>query len=138
MNINTVAISGNLTRDAELRYTQGGTPVLRFSVAVNERRKNQQGEWEDRPNFVDCVRFGESCDYWAQRLAKGTHVTVCGHLRYSSWEKDGERRSKLEVIADSLDAPAPRDANQQGTRQQPAYSAPKPPQQDVYDEDIPF
>jgi single-strand DNA-binding protein len=138
MNINIVAISGHITRDAELRYTQGGTAVLRFGVAVNERRKGSGGKWEDYPNFIDCVRFGESCEWWQQRLTKGTHVTVHGRLHYSSWDKDGERRSKLEIIAEAIDAPA-QGANGQ-PQQQPAYRTPEPTQQamDVYDEDIPF
>ena len=96
MSINRVTISGNLTRDAELRQTQGGTSVLSIPVAVNDRRRNPQtNEWEDHANFVDCVLFGRRADALAPKLRKGTKVAIEGKLRYSSWERDGQRRSKL-------------------------------------------
>lgn len=129
MSINRVSISGNLTRDAELRQTQGGMAILSLGVAVNDRRKNQQtGEWEDVPNFVDCVMFGSRAEKLAQYLAKGTKVAIDGKLRYSSWEKDGARRSKLEVIVDDLEFMS----RGQQQRQQQTASA------DLYDENIPF
>lgn len=104
MSINRVTISGNLTRDPELREA-GGSPVLGFGVAVNDRAKNQQtGEWEDRPNFIDCVMFGRRAEALSSLLAKGQKVAVSGKLRYSSWEaKDGSRRSKVEVAADEVE-----------------------------------
>jgi single-stranded DNA-binding protein len=81
MSINRVMISGNLTRDAELRSTTGGTAVLNLGVAVNDRRKNQQtGEWEDYANFIDCVMFGTRADALAQYLQKGTKVAIEGKL----------------------------------------------------------
>lgn len=130
MSINRVSISGNLTRDAELRQTQGGMAILNIGVAVNDRRKNQQtGEWEDVPNFVDCVMFGSRAEKLAQYLAKGTKVAIDGKLRYSSWEKDGARRSKLEVVVDDLEFMS---RGQQQRRQQQTASA------DLYDENIPF
>ena len=77
MSINRVIISGNLTRDPELRSTAGGTSVLGFGVAVNDRRKNQQtGEWEDYPNFIDCTMFGARADALNKYLSKGTKVTI--------------------------------------------------------------
>lgn len=147
MAINRVNLSGNLTRDAELTATQSGTQVARFGLAVNERVKNQRtGEWESRPNFIDCVMFGLRAEKLAQYLCKGTKVAVEGRLRYSSWERDGERRSKIEVIVDEVEfmsrsqqgegggyAPAP------APQQAPApMAATVPPAVDVYDEDIPF
>ena len=101
MSINRVNVSGNLTRDPELRATQGGTSVLRIGLAVNDRARNQQtGEWEDRANFVDCVVFGKRAEALAGMLAKGQRVAIDGRLRYSSWEaQDGSHRSKLEVVA---------------------------------------
>lgn len=131
MSINRCCISGNLTRDPELRQTQGGMAILNMGVAVNDRRKNQQtGEWEDVPNFVDCVMFGSRAEKLAQYLAKGTKVAIEGKLRYSSWEKDGARRSKLEVIVDEIEFMSR--GGQQGQRQQQTASA------DLYDENIPF
>ena len=104
MSINRVMISGNLTRDAELRSTQSGMAILGFGVAVNDRRKNPQtGDWEDYPNFVDCTMFGTRGEKLQQYLTKGTKVAIEGKLRYSSWERDGQRRSKLEVIVDELE-----------------------------------
>ena len=104
MSINRVIISGNLTRDPELRKTAGGLPVLGFGMAVNDRRKNQAtGEWEDYPNFIDCTIFGSRAEGVAKYLAKGAKVAVEGKLRWSTWEKDGAKRSKIEVIVDELE-----------------------------------
>ena len=104
MSINRVTISGNLTRDADLRSTQGGMAIMGFGVAVNDRRKNQQtGEWEDYPNFVDCTMFGTRAEKLQPYMAKGTKVAIEGKLRYSSWEHEGQRRSKLEVIVDEIE-----------------------------------
>ena len=104
MSINRVNISGNLTRDPELRSTAGGTQILSFGVAVNDRRRNQQtGEWEDVPNFVDCVVFGQRAEALSRFLSKGSKVAIEGKLRFSSWEtKEGQRRSKLEVVVTFL------------------------------------
>ena len=161
VSINRVNISGNLTRDPELRQTTSGTAILRFGVAVNDRRRNpQSGDWEDVPNFVDCVVFGNRAEPLSRFLSKGSKVAVEGKLRYSSWERDGQRRSKLEVVVDEVEFLSPRGAGAQGPQggyqqsrqQQPSYTAPapapapapqsppvqKPPSADVYDEDIPF
>jgi single-strand DNA-binding protein len=163
MAINRVCISGNLTRDPELRQTSGGSQVLGVGVAVNDRRKNQRtGQWEDVPNFVDCVVFGNRAEALAGILHKGDKVAIDGRLRYGSWEgRDGTRRSKLEVVAEEVDLmQRPRQAARQPyattpTPYQPAYAAPAPapaqqPYQpplgqrratsasDPYDEDIPF
>ena len=103
MGINRVGISGNLTRDPELRASTQGGSVLQFCVAVNDRRKVGD-EWKDIPNFVDCIVFGKRADALAPKLSKGTKVCVDGKLRYSSWEdKDGRKRSKLEVSVDELE-----------------------------------
>ena len=136
MGINRVNISGNLTRDPEVRSTQGGAAVMNFGVAVNDGAKNPAtGEWEDRPNYVDCVIFGTRAEKVAQYLAKGSKVAIEGRLRYSSWEKDGQKRSKLEVVVDEIEfmsrgdgggqAPAQRQAPAQ--YQPPAFQ-PAPPQ----------
>lgn len=126
MSINRVNISGNLTRDPELRATTGGTQVLSFGMAVNDRRKNQQtGEWEDYPNFVDCTMFGSRAEKISRYLTKGCKVAVEGKLRYSQWERDGQKRSKLEIIVEEIEFLS---------RQQAA----EPEPEDVYDEDIPF
>ena len=126
MSINVVNISGNLTRDSELRRTTGGTAILGFGVAVNDRRKNQQtGEWEDYPNFVDCTMFGTRAEKLAGTLIKGTKVCILGKLRYMSWERDGQKRSKIEVTVDDIELMSRRET----------ASAPVP--EDI-DEAIPF
>ena len=160
MSINRVNISGNLTRDPELRATASGTQVLSFGVAVNDRRRNPQtGEWEDYPNFVDCTMFGARAEAVNRYLSKGSKVAIEGKLRYSSWERDGQRRSKLEVIVEEIEFMS---RGSQGGYSQDGgssygggsygggYAAPAPapqpapapvqapPAVDVYDEDIPF
>lgn len=105
MSINRVVVSGNLTRDPELRATPGGTQVLGFGVAVNDRRRNQQtGEWEDYPNFIDCTMFGNRAEALSRILRKGMKVAIEGKLRYSSWEdkNGGGKRSKVEIIPDEV------------------------------------
>ena len=129
MSINRVIITGNLTRDPELRNTAGGLPVLGFGVAVNDRRKNQQtGEWEDFPNFVDCTMFGTRAEHIAPFLKKGSKVAIEGKLRWSQWEsKDGGKRSKIEVVVDELEFMS----RKEGGSQEPAN-------QTLYDADLPF
>ena len=139
MSINRVNISGNLTRDPELKTTTGGTSVLTFGVAVNDRRRNPQtGEWEDVPNFVDCVVFGARAEPLSRFLSKGSKVAIEGKLRYSSWEREGQRRSKLEVIVDEVEFLSPRQQGgqsmggqqygQYGQMDAPTYAAPAPVQ----------
>ena len=104
MSINRVNITGNLTRDPELRATAAGTQVLSFGIAVNDRRKNPQtGEWEDYPNYIDCTMFGTRAEAVGRYISKGSKVAIEGKLRYSSWERDGQKRSKLEVIVDEIE-----------------------------------
>ena len=104
MSINKCFISGNLTRDPEMRATQSGTQILSFGVAVNDRRRNpQSGEWEDVPNFIDCVVFGNRANALQRFLTKGMKVAIEGKLRWSHWEKDGQKRSKIEVIVDEVE-----------------------------------
>lgn len=147
MSINRVNITGNLTREPELRATAGGTQMLAFGVAVNDRRKNPQtGEWEDVPNFVDCIVFGSRAEAVSRFITKGSKVAIEGKLRYSAWEtKEGQRRSKLEVIVDEIDflsrqgqqvtSPAAEAAKVADT---PAYGTPRAPEPEFYDADIPF
>lgn len=140
MSINRANISGNLTRDSELRYTQGGTAVLAFCVAVNDRRKNpQSGEWEDVPNYIDCALFGTRAEKLAGILVKGFKVAVEGKLRWSQWEKDGQKRSKLEVIVDEIELMGKREGGNDAPKPSaPPVAPPPPPMPEMYDEDIPF
>lgn len=120
MSVNSVSISGNLTRSPELRSTQGGTSILTFGVAVNDRRRNPQtGEWEDYPNFIDCVVFGNRAEALQKFIDKGSKVFVHGKLRWSQWEKDGQKRSKIEVIVDEIEFLSGSKAQNQPQSQQP-------------------
>lgn len=168
MSINRVVISGNLTREPDLRQTPNNTMVLTFGVAVNDRRRNQNGEWEDVPNFVDCVVFGNRAEPLSRFLSKGSKVCIEGKLRWSQWERDGQKRSKIEVVVDEVELMSQRNNNgqsqsgygNQGGYSQPArpqdggygapqysapaqanpvyQSAPQPPAESEYDAEIPF
>lgn len=132
MSINRVVITGNLTREPELRRAASGMAILNLGIAVNDRRKNpQSGEWENVPNYLDCVIFGTRAESVSRFLHKGSKVAIEGKLRYSSWEKDGQRRSKIEVMVDDLELLTPKQQPQQAAQPvevQPVY----------YSEAIPF
>ena len=146
MGINRVIITGNLTRDAEVRRTQSGMAIASFGVAVNDRRRNgQTGEWEDYANFVDCTMFGTRAEKISDYLTKGKKVAIDGKLRYSSWEKDGYKHSKLEVIVDDLELLGgnggnggnSHSGNGYGSGQQ-TYDPPIEVEPSLYDDKIPF
>lgn len=155
MPINRVVITGHLIHDPDLRATATGTPVLGIGLVVNDRRKNQQtGEWEDSPNFIDCTMFGARAEAVSKYLSKGNKVAIEGELRWSQWERDGQKHSKIEVIIDEIefmsrgDHPAVQQPNEyvpqhQTAPQQPVQSA-MPAMSapvvnvSVYDTDIPF
>ncbi|MDR2493290.1 MAG: single-stranded DNA-binding protein [Coriobacteriales bacterium] len=144
MSINKVLISGNLTRDPELRQTATGMPVLGLGVAVNDRRKNATtGEWEDSPNFIDCTMFGTRAESVSRFLHKGLKVAIEGKLRWSQWERDGQKRSKIEVIVDEIEFMTARSDTSASTYSgdsapSRASEIPPAPEITVYDEDIPF
>ena len=124
MSINRVMISGNLTRDAELRTTPSGTS--NFGIAVNDRRRNQNGEWEDYANFVDCTMFGRRAEALQNYLKKGLKVAIEGRLHYSTWEdrNTGQRRSKLDVTVDELEFMSSRgEGGNFGGQQQGGYAS---------------
>jgi single-strand DNA-binding protein len=103
-NINTVVITGNLTKDPELRSTPGGTSVCKLRVAVNSRRKDgQSGEWVDKPNYFDVTVWGAQGENCANYLSKGRPVAVEGRLDWREWEaQDGSKRQAVEIIANSV------------------------------------
>lgn len=104
MAINRVMLVGNLTADAEVLFTRTGDPVLGFGLAFEDRRRiGDGGGWAKASNFVDCAVFGARGESLAPRLAKGAKVAVEGRLRYSAWEKDGRRRSKIELVVDEIE-----------------------------------
>ena len=130
MSINRVNITGNITRDPVIRRTESGTAILDFGVAVNDRRKNPQtGEWEDRANFVDCAIFGNRAEALENILSKGSKVAIEGKLRFTQWERDGQKRSKLSVVVDEIEfMSARKDAAEPVADSDPG----------LYNDDIPF
>jgi single-strand DNA-binding protein len=113
-NINRVVITGNLTRDPELRSTPNGTSICSLRVAVNSRRKdNETGQWVDKPNYFDITVFGAQGENCAQYLAKGRPVAVEGRLNWREWEaQDGGKRQSVDIIADAVQFLGSRDAPQ--------------------------
>jgi single-strand DNA-binding protein len=102
-NINRVVLVGNLTRDPELRHTPSGTPVCSLRVAVNTRRKDESGQWVDKPNYFDVTVWGQQGENCAQYLSKGRPVAVDGRLEWREWEaQDGSKRQAVDIVADSV------------------------------------
>lgn len=101
-SFNQVTIAGNLTRDVELKYTNGGKPVATIGLAINERYKDAGGNWQDKTCFVDVTCFGRTAEVAGEYLSKGSPVLIGGKLDFQQWEKDGQKRSKLAVICNTL------------------------------------
>lgn len=132
-----VELIGNITRDPELRFTPSGAAVANFGLAVNRRWRNQQtNEWEEQVSFFDIVCWRELAENVTESLTKGSRVMVSGRLDQRSWEtQDGEKRSKVEVVADEV-GPSLRWATAQVTKTERrdggsggGYSAPPPAQE---------
>jgi single-strand DNA-binding protein len=103
MNINRVVLTGNLTRDPDLSSTGSGLAVCKLGVAVNTRRKNSStGDWEEKPNFFRVTVFGRQAESCASYLKKGRPVAIDGRLEWSQWERDGQKRESVDIIADSV------------------------------------
>ena len=111
-NINRVIVTGNLTRDPELRSLPSGTAVCKLRIAVNSRRKDQSGEWVDKPNYFDVTVWGAQGENCATYLSKGRPVAVDGRLEWREWEtQDGNKRQAVEIIADSVQFLGSRDGS---------------------------
>jgi single-strand DNA-binding protein len=98
---NSVVLVGNVTRDPEVKFLQSGTAVCDLGLAINERVKRGD-DYVDEPVFVDVTLFGRTAEVAGEYLAKGAPVLIAGRLKYEQWEKDGQKRSKLKVVADKL------------------------------------
>jgi single-strand DNA-binding protein len=99
---NRVILMGNLTRDIQLRYTPGGTPVTEVGLAVNDRRKDNNGNWVDEVTFVDVTFWGRTAEVASEYLSKGSPVFIEGRLKLDTWEKDGQKNYKLRVVCDRM------------------------------------
>jgi single-strand DNA-binding protein len=154
-NINRVVLTGNLTRDPELRSTQTGMSVCSLRIATNTRRKNQAtGEWEDKPNFFDVTVWGAQGENCARFLSKGRPVAIDGRLEWREWEtQNGDKRQSVDIIADGVQFLGSRDDNGGGQSGgftprsdvpvddrdfQPATAAATPSNGAPSDDDIPF
>ena len=149
---NRVILVGNLTRDVDLRYTHSGTAVTEIGLAVNDRRKNAQGEWQDETTFVDVTLWGRTAEVASQYLSKGSPVLIEGRLRLDTWETDGQKRSKLRVVGERMQmlgsrsgrtepAPPPSAAPAASPAPEPAAApggSPPPGPGPAPDDDIPF
>ena len=141
MSDTTVSLVGNTTRDAEIRYTQSGQAVADFGMAVSNRTKNQAGEWEDGPGqFYDVSVWGTTAENFAESCPRGTRVMVIGRLQFDTWEKDGEKRSKVKIVADHV-GPELRWATAAVTKAAKgdgAKSASRPKPAPIHDDEMPF
>jgi single-strand DNA-binding protein len=142
---NRVILVGNLTRDPEIRYIPSGTPVCDVGLAVNDRRKNQSGEWVEETTFVDVTMWARTAEVACEYLSKGSPVLIEGRLKLDTWESnDGQKRSKLRVVCERMQmlggrgagagaagggaGPAGEGAPRQAPRRDSAYSQPAPSQ----------
>src|ERR671913_1728153 len=114
-NINRVVLTGNLTRDPELRSTNSGTSVCGLRIACNTRRKDASGNWVDKPNYFDVTVWGAQGENCANYLSKGRPVAVEGRLDWREWEaKDGGKRQAVQIVANSVQFLGSRSDNQGG------------------------
>ncbi|MFN0092963.1 MAG: single-stranded DNA-binding protein [Acidimicrobiales bacterium] len=153
---NTVTLVGNVTRDPELRFTPAGRAVANFGLAVNFRSQ-RNGEWQESTSFFDIVCWGELGENASESIQKGTRVLVTGRLEQRSWQtQEGDRRSKIEVIADEVGpslrwatAAVTKTERRGGDEYAPAAAAPAPaavggrggrgePAPGYYDDEEPF
>lgn len=133
MSLNTCTESGRLGKAAELRYTTTGVAVVTFSIAVAERRKQSDGSYKDEANWFDCVMFGKRAEALQPYLAKGTKLSLVGHLRQSTYEHDGQKRSRVEIVVDDVELMNTRREQQTADPAAQAVEAAS-----VYDSDVPF
>lgn len=101
-SFNRVILLGNLTRDVEVRYLQSGMAVADIGMAMNDRRKGQNGEWIEEAVFVDVTLWGRTAEVAGEYLSKGSPLLVEGRLKYDTWEKDGQKHSKLRVTCERM------------------------------------
>lgn len=136
-SFNQVTLMGNLTRDPDLRQIPSGQSVCSFSLALNRSYKGSDGNWQEATDYVDIVAWGPLGERVAQYVTKGRPVLVSGRLQSQSWEKDGQKRTKLEVVANDVTFLGGRGDGEGGGSAPSATSAPAPKKdKDVVIEDI--
>ena len=141
-SFNRVILVGNVTRDIELRYTPGGLAVTDLGLAVNDRRKNQAGEWVDETTFLDVTLWGRQAEVASEYLSKGSPVLVEGRLKLDTWEQEGQKRSKLRVVGERMQMLGSRTSGARPERQDAEFSQSAAVVRDEPDtrpdDDIPF
>ncbi|HET9174117.1 MAG TPA: single-stranded DNA-binding protein [Candidatus Saccharimonadales bacterium] len=138
-SLNQVFLMGNLTRDPELRQTPGGQSVCSFSLALNRSYKDQSGDWQEATDYIDVVAWGPLGERVSQYLTKGRRCLVQGRLQSRSWEQEGQKRSKVEVLANDvtfLDSRGMEEGGAGGEAPQATKPAPSKKKDDVVIEDI--
>jgi len=121
-DINRVFLVGRLTRDADLQFTNSGTPISKFSIAVNRSKKNGD-KWEDEVSFFDITQWGKMAESLVKYLLKGKQIAVEGELRQSRWEKDGQPYSKVEIQASHIQLlSSDKNANSNNGNSNPDYN----------------
>ncbi|MAZ29694.1 single-stranded DNA-binding protein [bacterium] len=144
MYLNKAMVFGNLTRDPEMKALPSGTNVTEFSLATNRRYKDRDGNWQDAVDYHNIVVFGRQAETSAQYLNKGSSAYVEGRLQTRSWEKDGQKHYRTEIVADRVQfgpkgsgssAPAAEGSSQGNDAPPPA---PEYPEEEINPEDIPF
>lgn len=140
-SFNKVILVGNLTRDVELKHTGGGTPVAEIGLAINEKIKNQSGEWVESATFVDVTLWGRTAEVAGQYLRKGSPVLIDGRLKLDQWEKDGQKRSKLSVVCERMQMLGGKDGDAKPTESRSrgqSYGGSDRNAGGGFDDDIPF
>ena len=145
-NINRVVLTGNLTRDPELRSTGSGMSVCSLRIATNSRRKDSSGNWVEKPNYFDVTVWGAQGENCAQYLSKGRPVAIDGRLEWREYQdRDGNKRQAIDIIADSVQFLGSRDGGENGGRFTPQSDVPadtadfaSAPAGSAADDDIPF
>jgi single-strand DNA-binding protein len=125
-SFNQVVLMGNLTRDPELRQTPNGQSVCSFSIALNRNYKDSKGEWQEATDFIDVVAWANLGERVAQYMSKGRPVLVSGRLQSRSWEKDGQKRNKVEVVAQDVTFLGSRGADSGSEGAEPVARPPQP------------
>lgn len=136
-SFNRVVLVGNLTRDVEIRHIASGTAVAEIGLAVNEKVK-KNGEWVEEPVFVDVTLWGRTAEVAAEYCGKGSNVLIEGKLRLQSWEKDGQKRSKLTVTADSFQMLGSRKSGGNAAQPERVAVTTTPAREEVSDAEVPF
>lgn len=136
-DLNRTQLIGRLTRDIEMKYTNTGTAIGNISLAVNERIKRFD-QWEERASFFDVTLFGKRAEGLQQYLTKGKQIAIDGRLQQDRWEKDGQNRSRVKVIAENIQLLGGKSNGQSNTQysEQPQQEA--APEQDNFEDSIPF